>query len=329
MKELERRRQGLLERYKQKKRGSDSSQDSQSPGKKSSVGSMEVLLSPPLAKRAVRLQEYQEATAKTSGELSSEEPTPRPPSAMASNHHHHHHHTPSPTPHHYHASSPTPQQHGNARHSNEKITEMERRVKEELEAELTTHGHTHRRGDEHFKSSTGIGGTSPLHSTHAQDLPGRSPMVPHSDKRISTSSSSSPSAAPAQPAFTSGSHFTAPTSPPTSHSRKTGSGFADCSSGARKKPPFSQSDSNEWTEFASASVSGSSVEVGGGGARPSFPLYAGSHPPGPGGSQSGDNMSEFDPIKTASSSTSTITTNSGAAGGSGNSDHPSRPSMTN
>lgn len=268
---MEKRKRSLLDHYKHKKRGSDSSQGSHSPSKKSSIDSGEVLLSPP-PKRVVRLQEYEEAAIipKSEGPAPSgklEEPMP---------------------PHSRRTSSPT---HSSGR---DKISEMERRVKEELEVELTTRGR-----EEHSKSSPNIiGGSSPLHTT--QDLPRQSPVLSEKWSHASSSTSDTRPHTSSMITASSFSHFP-PTSPTSTRSKKT-SGFVD----SNRHKLSSHSDSNEWTEFAYASVSGSSVEVG---SKP-FTVYS-THP------GSGETvMSEFDPIKTASSGTS--------SGG-----DPSKPPMTN
>lgn len=253
---MEKKKQTLLDQYKHKKMGSDSSPGS---SKKSSVDLAEGLLSPPLQKRVVRLQEYEEAAIPAKIEVNSA--SPKPEELTRSTH------------------SP----------SHDKISEMERRVKEELEVELTARGR-----EEQSKSSSSMVGinNSPRHST--PDLPRQSPVL--SDKWVhhtSPSSSSSSSSDTRLPhTSTAFGHFPPP-SPTLSHSKKAG----------HKLPPHS--DSNEWTEFACASVSGSSVEVGSG----PFSVYS-THPSS--GETISSNMSEFDPIKTESSSAD-----------------PSKPSMTN
>ena len=286
VKELERKKQSLLEQYKQKKRGSDSSQDGRSPSKKSSVDSG-VLLSPPLQKRVVRLQEYEEAPApqvlRTDSPPAGKSDAEAPVTTSSSL---------APAHAHLHQTSPARKQ------SHDKINEMERRVKEELEADFNN---TRRRDDTGLRgSSTNIAGTShsPLHSM--PDLPRQSPVL--SEKwSHSTSSTAASSSADTR------THNTFSGFPPTS---PTLPGAGRSGSFANKM----KSDSNEWTEFACASVSGSSVEVGG--SNKPFSV----HPSSGETLSSSTNMSEFDPIKTAGSG------NSSSAGTGSNSGDPSRSS---
>ncbi len=331
MRELERRKQSLLMQYKQhKKRGSDSSSHgSQTPGKKSSVGSMEGVLSPPLNKRVVRLREYEEGDLSVSGTSTEKDAAAEgdPPTS----------HTPP--------------------NLNLKISEFERRVKEDLEAGLSGRHHPQaatmtEKGEELSStpglsqnwskssslSASGGSGTSPLHllphhgggggapppsaststSLVNSDLPRHSPGM---EKWSATSSSSSPSELnrtvpqhpSAQPTFC---PFPLPTSP-TMGGKARFSSSSGVPTGLSRNQAFSHSDSNEWTEFACASVSGSSVEVGGGAVSTVSSPYVGGGGGGGGGGGSSEEISEFDPIRTRSNS------NLSSAGG----DHPSKPSM--
>lgn len=251
MRELEKRKQLLLE----KKRGSDSTQGSyNTPSKKS----MESLLSPPLSKKVLRLQEYEEGgdTIKVGGDTTREN---RVPSSA-----------------HYSRTEEGGERRGKeaerrgkeADHrGSDKLNEMERRLKERLEVELSLSTSRQESGSMFSHGwSKGLPspamGTSPMHSSDNT----RSPSL--NSWRNSTSPSdvrpggghgtfgycplpTTTTTALAGGAGGSGHH------PHPSASTGNGSGFHD----ARKV--ISHSDSSEWTEFACASTSSGSVEVGG------------------------------------------------------------------
>lgn len=247
MQQLEMRKQSLMEAYDQRKRGSDSSQSSSGLGhsKKPSVCSVDVLTSPPLQKKVARLQEYEEVSVK--GKPSSSDSTPS--------------HTHNP-----------------------KISEMEMRVKEELEAGLSTYRQQqHKRSDEQgglslaqTRGKGSSGGGSPRHDRH-------SPVNKWGG------ASTSPSEVRPSPAHAVSSH-TPPTFghfPPSPTATRPGrSGFHD-----GQKSISLHSDSSEWTEFACASTSGGSVEVGG---QLLSSVYSSSNS----GGRDSNNMAEFDPIST-------------------------------
>lgn len=263
MKQLQRRKLSLIELYSERKRGSDTSQGSSGlgPSKKSSVCSMD---SPPLQKKVVRLQEYEEVEI---------QPVKGKGSLQDSTRCHTHN------------------------MSHDKIIEMERRVKEELEAGLSTGLATFRqpkRGEERGLSPSQTwskGSTSPQHSS-ASDR--HSPVIGKCGSGISTSEvrpvGPSHHATAAGTPATFGHHYP-PSSPPTNSARPGRSGFHD--NGRRN---VSHSDSSEWTEFACASTSGGSVEVGG---QLSSSVYSSSNHLSSAGAIS---MSEFDPIRTIDSS---------------------------
>ena len=249
MKELEKRKQRLLDQYTHRKRDSDSSSLESlghlTTSKKSSVGSMETPPSPPHHKRVVRLQEFEEGdTSETEQEASH------------------------------------PDRHTHYSPGQDKVSEMEKRVKEELEVELTPQRlHPPDKGEElggvmvHHNWPKRSGSSSPLVQPTIEQMPlekwNNTHHSPSSPKTIS------------QPYMT---HFPS-LSLQTSLQLGQGGGKT-LQTGPRV---VSHSDSNEWTDFACASVSGSSVEVGG-------PLS--SRPSSGEGSMSSTaaNMAEFDPI---------------------------------
>lgn len=243
------------------KRGSDSSssQGSRTPNKKSSVCSVEALSSPPLLhKRVVRLKEYEEGDVPMKTEKVS--------TSKAEAHHSH----------------------------NLNREKMEMRVKEELEMELSPHSRHHvaqapvttERGEEPSNThmpqnwSKSTAGNSPLHSSSSRQYP--------TMDKWGTTESRSNTAATATP-MQSLSYFSPPPPPSPTSMHSSRSGFLD---GSHSKT-VSHSDSNEWTEFACASVSGSS-EVGN-------RVYS-SQPSS--AEVLSVSMSEFDPIRSSPSTSS-------------------------
>ena len=319
LRELEKRKQLLLE----KKRGSDSTQGSyNTPSKKSSICSMDSLLSPPLSKKVLRLQEYEEGgdtikvgvdtikvavdTIKVGGDTIREN---------SSVHH-------SRTEEGERRVKEAEQHKKEADHRGDKIDEMERRLKESLEVELST---SRQESGSMFSHSWSKGSSSPMHlsdSTRSPSLNSWRNSTSPSDVRAGSGHSNAhtfghyplppatattttgsghhpltPGSTTATgsghypltpgPTTTAGSgHYPLPTTTTTAGSGNyplpspalaSGSGFHD----ARRI--ISHSDSSEWTEFACASTSSGSVEVGGQIA--TTPIK---------------NLSDFDPISTNS-----------------------------
>lgn len=274
LKQLERKKQSLVEQYIQKKRVSDSSSQgsSHAPSKKTSVCSMDALNSPPLHKKVVRLQEYEEGENSVNAIKEV---------AVGDSIAHHAHDL----------------------NRDDKISEMERRVMEKLDASLSTS----KQGKEAVISwSKGSMVSIPLHPTATALLDRQSPVLakwaattPPSDGKPTAPLTSQ------SPAF---GLFTPPppSSSPTSTVRPNRSGFHSSNSGHKSA---SHSDSSEWTEYACVSTSGGSVEVGGGGGgrevggggRLGSNSSSSSNQP----SSSGETalcVSEFDPIGTAAPS---------------------------
>lgn len=247
IRQLEKRKQNLMEMYNQRKRGSDSSQGSSGigPSKKSSVASMDPLQSPSSHKK-VLLQEYEEGELPLKGK---KDVSKR--SSEDSGHPH--------------------------SESREKISEMERRVKEELEAEFKPKRAEDPSSLSASRSWSKVSNfTSPLHSS-ASDR--HSPVV---GGRWVSGGLSEVHPVPSHTAPPPSGHFPPLSPTATAHLEARRSGFHD---NGRK---VSHSDSSEWTEFACASTSGGSVEVGG---QLGSSVYS-----------SRDTlcgMSEFDPISTS------------------------------
>jgi hypothetical protein len=244
MKQLEKRKRSLMELC-QRKRGSDCSQESSGlgPSKKSSVSSMDALNSPPLLKKVVRLQEYEEG-----------EPPARRKSDVGKG-------SPeNPTLGHTHNGSRA------------EISEMEERVKNDLETGLTGVYRTPKKNDEQGSQAWHRAPTSPLlsdrqHSPGVARWGGSGSATSPTHHRITAAG-----AVTAPPTF---SHHFPPRSPPAHNN------------GSSK---FSHSDSSEWTDFACVSTSGGSVEVGG---RLGSSVYSSSNNLS---SNEAIIMSEFDPI---------------------------------
>ena len=255
MKQLEKRKQSLMNMCNQRKRGSDSSQGSSGigPSKKSSVVSMDPLTSSPSFQKKVLLQEYEEGELPLRGK--------KDVSKRLSEDSGHPH-----------------------SESHEKICEMERRVAEELEVELKQ---PLKRSEE--QGALGVSRTwskssnftSPLHSS-ASDR--HSPVG-----RWTSPTPSEVHPAPSHTPPTFSHHHFPPLSPTaTTHTDTGRSGFLD-----NRSRKVSHSDSSEWTEFACASTSGGSVEVGG---RLGSSVNSSSNHLS---SKDTLSMSEFDPISTS------------------------------
>ena len=264
---------------------------------------MEGVLSPPLGKRVVRLREYEEGDATVGGGSSEKDRSVKGVAAGEGD---------SPS---LHATPPV---------LNERLTEFERRVKENLDVELRHPSHGSSDKGDDFGSASGIqqnwskssslsasggSGTSPLHPPLPPSA-SASLMNPelsrHSPGWSSTASSSSPSDLRSAAAVGGSSQppnfapFATPTSPtPRTQFSVHAAAGGSTGRGVGRKPAggVTHSDSNEWTEFAYASVSGSSVEVGG-----VYNNSSSSSSSKKGNGEMLNSMSEFDPIRTRANS---------------------------
>ena len=256
---MERKRQRLIKRYKLT--GSSSMESvGHLSSKKSSMGSVDLPMSPK-STRTVRLQEYEEGESALTNKIGESHRTTQHP------------------------------------HPHPQLSEMEKRVTEQLEAEFTTqHKNAPHSSADKVEERTQM--CSPLHST--TDFSRNSPS--HHDK-WNISSSPVDARIGHTPSDTRTGNLMR-----TGNNQKTGSSghlqqvlsSAGGTGGSGFPGTVRHSDSNEWTEFACASVSGGSVEVGGGvggGSMGQLPHYSSRPSSGEGSvASSAANMSEFDPM---------------------------------